>query len=152
LDGQNSLPSHAPNPISSAGLSLWGYQMTYDRRVLFEPQHKAELASRKLRSDHLILTELTKALAPHPGGLRRWSVMRAIRNDRECNGHDIPQNFEVEVERMFRRFCAIVDAAKRGGGSWKEALFFRPAEKAGEVWAILQGIAPCPGAISSVSR
>jgi hypothetical protein len=64
--------------------------------------------------------------------------MRAIRKDRERAGQDIPQNFEAEVERMFRRFCADADAAKRGGGAAKDALFFRPAEKAGEVWAILE--------------
>jgi hypothetical protein len=77
--------------------------------------------------------------------------MRAIRKDRETTGHDIPHNFEVEVERLFRRFCADVDTAKRSGGTWEDALVFRPAEKAGEVWAILHGIAPCPDAISSAS-
>ena len=124
--------------------------MTYDGRVYpFDPEHGIGSASRKLRSDHLILVELTSALAPHPGGLRRWSVMRAIRKERERTGQDVPQNLEVEVERMFRRFCADADAAKRGGGTWQESLFFRPAEKAGEVWAILRGIAPCSGAIPS---
>jgi len=113
--------------------------MSYDDRVaLFEPEQGTDLATRKLRSDHLIVSELTRVLAPHPGGLRRWSVMRAIRKDRERAGQDIPQNFEAEVERMFRRFCADADAAKRGGGAAKDALFFRPAEKAGEVWAILE--------------
>lgn len=113
--------------------------MTYDDRIgLFEPEQGTELATRKLRSDHLIVAELTRVLAPHPCGLRRWSVMRGIRNQRERAGQDIPQNIEAEVERMFRRFCADVNNAKSGGGAAKDALFFRPPDKAGEVWAILQ--------------
>src|ERR1017187_4715368 len=103
--------------------------MTYDGGVLFNRDHGAELASRKLRSDQLILAELTSALAPHPGGLRRWSVMRAIRKDREATGHDIPHNFEVEVERLFRRFCADVDAASVAVAIGKTHCFFDPPKR-----------------------
>ena len=76
--------------------------------------------------------------------------MRAIRKDRERTGQDIPQNFEAEVERTFRRFCADADKKHRGGAS-EDALFFRPSEKAGEVWAILPDRAS-RGAMTSLPR
>lgn len=78
------------------------------------------------------LIELAKVLAAHPGGLRRWSVMRAIRSGREKSGREIPQKLEDEVERQFRRHCADV---KGSAVLPEEALFYRPREKAGEVWA-----------------
>ena len=78
-----------------------------------------------------IVEELVAALAPHPGGLRRWSVMRAIRKSREAVARDIPLKLESDVERTFRQFC-------RGDGMRASGtvLFCRPAEKAGEVWAL----------------
>jgi hypothetical protein len=111
--------------------------MPHDRVDLFRSKPGTESEARKLRSDEIIVAELTRVLTSHPGGLRRWSVMRAIRKEREHAGQDIPQNFEAEVERMFRRFCANVDAVRRGRGAMNDAPFFRPSEKAGEVWAIL---------------
>jgi hypothetical protein len=78
-----------------------------------------------------IVEELIAALAPHPGGLRRWSVMRAIRKNREAVSRDIPLKLESDVERTFRQFCR--DDGMRASGA---ALFCRPAEKAGEVWAL----------------
>src|SRR5882724_10489070 len=108
-----------------------------DRIALFSSERGTDSASRKLRSDELVLAELTKILAQHPGGLRRWSVMRAIRKERESAGQDVPQNLEDEVERTFRRFCADEARSKIGGAVAKHAIFYRPAEKAGEVWAIL---------------
>lgn len=78
-----------------------------------------------------IVEELIAALAPHPGGLRRWSVMRAIRKNREALSRDIPLKLESDVERTFRQFCR--DDGMRASG---KALFCRPAEKAGEVWAL----------------
>jgi hypothetical protein len=101
------------------------------------PEQGACAAVRKQRADQPILYELIKVLAPHPGGLRRWSVMRAIRNDRERASRDISQKFEDEVERTFRRFCADAEGAKTRICDPTEALFYRPREKAGEVWAIL---------------
>ena len=78
-----------------------------------------------------IVEELVAALAGHPGGLRRWSVMRAIRKSREAVSRDIPLKLESDVERAFRQFCR--DDDMRASGT---ALFCRPAEKAGEVWAL----------------
>jgi hypothetical protein len=124
--------------------------MPHDRVDLFEPELGNELAARKLRTDPVILDELRAVLAAHPHGLRRWSVMRAIRKDRERTGRDIPQNFEAEVERTFRRFCADVDTKHRGGAA-EDTRFFRPSEKAGEVWAILPDRASC-GAMTSLPR
>ena len=111
--------------------------MPHERVYLLESERGNESAARKLHPDPVILAELRAVLAPHPGGLRRWSVMRAIRKDRERAGQDIPQSFEADVERTFRRFCAD-PAKKHGGGASRDALFFRPSEKAGEVWAILR--------------
>ena len=85
-----------------------------------------------------IVEELVAALAPHPGGLRRWSVMRAIRKGREAVSRDIPLKLESDVERTFRQFC-------RGDGMRASGtvLFYRPAEKAGEVWALDPAHAEC---------
>jgi hypothetical protein len=112
------------------------YSVRVERVDPLEPEHGADMAARKLRADQPILFELIKVLAPHPGGLRRWSVMRAIRNDRERASRDISQKFEDEVERTFRRFCADADDAKTRTCDATEALFYRPREKAGEVWAL----------------
>lgn len=78
-----------------------------------------------------IVEEIVAALEPHPGGLRRWSVMRAIRKGREAMAREIPLKLEADVERAFRQFC-------RGDGMRASGtiLFCRPAEKAGEVWAL----------------
>ncbi len=78
-----------------------------------------------------IVEELVAALAPHPGGLRRWSVMRAIRKSREAVAREIPLKLEADVERAFRQFCR-----NDGMRASSTALFCRPAEKAGEVWAL----------------
>ena len=78
-----------------------------------------------------IVEELIAALAPHPKGLRRWSVMRAIRKSREAVAREIPLKLEADVERTFRQFCSG-DSGRASG----RVLFCRPAEKAGEVWAL----------------
>jgi hypothetical protein len=78
-----------------------------------------------------IVEELVAALAPHPGGLRRWSVMRAIRKSREAVAREIPLKLEADVERAFRQFCR--NDGMRAPGT---VLFCRPVEKAGEVWAL----------------
>jgi hypothetical protein len=75
--------------------------------------------------DRQVVAELVKTLAPHPGGLRRWSVMRAIRAERSRGSQQLSLKFEVEVERVFK-------ASSIGGN----ALFYKPEGKAGEVWAL----------------
>jgi hypothetical protein len=108
--------------------------MTYEQRSYApEPGQESSIAVRTLRSEQSIVQELVKVLAPRPGGLRRWSVMRAIRNDRERASRDVPQKFEADVERIFRRFCAGTEACLCAAGT---ELFYRPEEKAGEVWAV----------------
>jgi hypothetical protein len=79
-----------------------------------------------------ILNELISVLKPHARGLRRWSVMRAMRENRKRQSRDIPQKFEDDIERIFRRFCA-----EDGGACTADnAPFYRPRETAGEVWAL----------------
>jgi hypothetical protein len=88
-----------------------------------------------------IVEELIAVLAPHPGGLRRWSVMNAIRQRRRAASRDIPLKMEAEIERIFRQFCAS-DALRAPGA----AIFCRPGEKAGEVWAMVVPPATIPAA------
>jgi cold shock protein len=86
------------------------------------------------RATPTIVEELIAVLAPHPGGLRRWSVMRSIRKSREAVAREIPLKLESDVERAFRQFCR--NDGMRASGT---VLFCRPAEKAGEVWALDTG-------------
>lgn len=112
--------------------------MTYDGQ--FEnllQEREADCASERSRSDIPYVVDLIRVLHTQPAGLRRWSVMRAIRKNREVSNRPIPQKFEDEVERAFRKFCADADPARNGGRPQETALFFKPKEKAGEVWAIL---------------
>ncbi len=80
-----------------------------------------------------ILSELVAVLAPHPGGLRRWSVMRAIRENRGRSARTTSLKFEIEVERVFRSSCSNCGDMTRNP---QTALFYRPEGKAGEVWAV----------------
>lgn len=63
--------------------------------------------------------------------------MRAIRSDRERALRDIPHKFEDEVERTFRRYCADKDDADTRVCLVRDAFFYRPREKTGEVWALI---------------
>ena len=82
------------------------------------------------RYDRTLLVDLIAVLEANPAGLRRWSVMRAMRTRRERAGYDIALKFEDEVERLFREYC--VDEISREN---ETRPFFKPKEKAGEVWA-----------------
>ena len=81
------------------------------------------------------VANIIRALLPHPKGLRRWSVMRVIRNDLRSAARDIPHKLEDDVERAFRHYCASGNGKTVTGAPSGHALFFRPAETAGEVWA-----------------
>jgi len=88
------------------------------------------------KSETAIVEELVAVLAAHPGGLRRWSVMNAIRQRRRAASRDIPLKMEADIERIFRQFCAP-DASRLQ----QTPLFCRPGEKAGEVWALAAPVA-----------
>jgi hypothetical protein len=84
------------------------------------------------------LVDLIQVLLPNPGGLRRWSIMRAIRLRRETRDGAISLKLEDEIERVFRKFCAGEPPPKglKTRCAPEDALFHRPKEKAGEVWAV----------------
>jgi hypothetical protein len=95
-----------------------------------------DFAAEKSRPDRSYLVDLIGVLRSHPAGLRRWSVMRAIRSKRENSGHEVSQKFEDEVERTFRKMCAGMDPIKNTKDSQSSALFYKPQDRAGEVWAV----------------
>lgn len=99
-------------------------------------ERQTEVAVRDLRLDQSYLTDLVEVLASSPKGLRRWSVMRAMRKVRESAGREVPQKFEDDVERVFRRFCVATDTANGTPRVSANALFYKPQERAGEVWAV----------------
>lgn len=90
--------------------------------------------ARSWNANAAVVTELARLLLANPAGLRRWSVMRAMRKVWQASQQEVSLKFEDEVERHFRYFSANDDCA-RSPGRAGEALFFRPSEKAGEVWA-----------------
>ena len=98
-----------------------------------------EGAAREHRLDRTYVHDLIELLSAHPKGLRRWSVMRALRKARESAGREVPQKFEDDVERAFRRFCAGPETVNTPDRLPGTALFFRPQERAGEVWAVVPG-------------
>ena len=85
----------------------------------------------KKRYDRTLLKDLIDVLEANPKGLRRWSVMRAMRARRERAGHEITLKFEDEVERMFRENC-VSDPPRED----ETRPFYKPKETAGEVWAV----------------
>ena len=94
------------------------------------------LAARSRTSDSH-LSDLVEVLREHPEGLRRWSVMRAMRSRRERAGREVSQKFEDEVERAFRGRCVIETPQDTPSAvPDRGALFYRPKERAGEVWAV----------------
>jgi hypothetical protein len=96
----------------------------------------AQSAARN-RTSESHLRDLIEVLSEHPAGLRRWSVMRAMRSRRELAGREVPQKFEDEIERAFRNRCTIEAPPGMPERENRSALFYRPKERAGEVWAVL---------------
>lgn len=112
--------------------------MEYETNEISYFETHAELSScesRRAAPEYSDLLDIVRVLSQHPAGLRRWSVMRAIRTRRESSGREISHRFEDEIERAFRRHCAE-DGLRAGGDAVEPALFYRPKERAGEVWAI----------------
>jgi hypothetical protein len=101
--------------------------------LLAHPQ-KPGTGAKASSGDPHILDELVKVLAPYPGGLRRWSVMRAIRSERDRRSRPVPLRFEAEIERAFRSSCANWGDPKLHDHG--NALFYLAEGKAGEVWAV----------------
>jgi hypothetical protein len=86
--------------------------------------------------DNPLVAELVAVLARHPAGLRRWSVMRAVRQAREAKGRDIPLKLEADLERAFRQFCLDDTGTATRKLPAHLTIFRRPKDKAGEVWAL----------------
>jgi hypothetical protein len=88
----------------------------------------------RMRSDSALVSDLVTVLLSHPAGLRRWSVMRAMRTRAEKANREVTPKFEDDVERVFRRHCTG-DSVRAGLSTQLDELFHRPKESVGEVWA-----------------
>jgi hypothetical protein len=88
------------------------------------------------RTTEPYLRDLVEVLSEQPAGLRRWSVMRSMRERCEFRDRDVPQKFEDDVERTFRHRCAGETPSGATPIGDQSALFYRPKERAGEVWAV----------------
>ncbi len=112
--------------------------MIYEAAETAYSESPAELSSceaRRAAAEQSCLFELVRVLLPRPAGLRRWSVMRAIRTERTNSGQEVSPRFEDDIERVFRKHCADADLPA-GGSRAESALFCRPKDRAGEVWAV----------------
>ena len=82
------------------------------------------------------LKNLVEVLSEHPAGLRRWSVMRAMRLRWQRADREVSPKFEDDVERAFRNACAADNRPGAGECVDPTSLFYRPKDRAGEVWAV----------------
>ena len=87
-------------------------------------------------ADHAVLADLIAVLRANPTGLRRWSVMRAMRARSKLRNREIMPKFEDDVERVFRRHCSGDSVRAATAADSATELFYRPDERAGEVWAL----------------
>jgi hypothetical protein len=105
--------------------------LTHNDDFLEEPARNTGRNRTRATFDRMLLNDLIAVLQENKAGLRRWSVMRAMRTRRARTGHEITPKFEDEVERLFREYC-ISDPPREN----ETRPFFRPKDKAGEVWAV----------------
>lgn len=105
-----------------------------DREQALENPGPRTAANLAQGADPIIVEELVTLLATHPGGLRRWSVMQAIRRSRNRTTRPVSLRFETEIERVFRTLSAEGTEPRERDES--PFLFYRPEGKAGEVWAV----------------
>jgi len=95
------------------------------------PESAAPRKPARKRYDRTLLRDLIDLLEANPRGLRRWSVMRGLRTRRERAGHEITMKFEDEVEHLFREHCMSEPPREN-----ETRPFYKPKDKAGEVWAV----------------
>lgn len=121
-----------PKPLRLPDSSLikardWGARMTrYET-----PEWSAHRYVDRARLQEGLLRDLIAVLDVYPGGLRRWSTMRQMRLRAARAGREVSIKFEDEVERVFRAHCSCEPRTTS-----KTRMFFKPSEKAGEVWAV----------------
>ena len=100
----------------------------------YDQSAQPEMRPERLKPDPAYVADLIGVLLPQPGGLRRWSVMRAIRARREkANQAHSPQIRRQGRARVPRLLCgrSAFSASRQ-----RPRLFYRPKDKAGEVWAV----------------
>ena len=114
-------------------MNFYKFHSSQYRETPIRKEQNSGPALRRPRAEPSILSELIEVLAPHPGGLRRWSVMRAIRENRGRTSRATSLKFEDEIERVFRSSCSNCGDVKQNP---ETALFYKPEGKAGEVWAV----------------
>ena len=97
---------------------------------------EARIGADRLRLDDSYMLDLIRVLLPHPNGVRRWSIMRAIRKSRESTGQPIPHKIEDAVQRVFLQRCVDSEMCMKQGHPEGAALFHWPLGKAGGLWAV----------------
>lgn len=125
---------------SAPALRTRAVRTRMDTTMSHHPEHfdrvrSSEPTPARLRADQTILNDLIAVLTANKQGLRRWSVMRAMRTKAEKANRDVSPKFEDDVERAFRKLCEG-DPVRAANAPAASAIFFRPKEKAGEVWAV----------------